>query len=166
MGGIYCTPNFDGSRTAGLVASSYAILISMGRNFYAENAKKIYEAVIKTKNFIKDKCELLEVIGDPAINGVSFTGKKVEFIYDILSKKGYHLNYLNNPTGIGFIFTSANVSFVDNFLKDLKEVHDDVLKGKCADKLGETAKLYGMAVQLPEVVAKNNLGCLADAILD
>ena len=39
MGGLYVTPSFDGSRTAGLIAASYAVLTSLGKNVYVNIAK-------------------------------------------------------------------------------------------------------------------------------
>ena len=164
-GGTYVTPSFEGSRTAGLIASSFAILTSMGKEFYANIAKEIYDAVIKTKEFIKKKCDLIEVIGDPIICGVSFTGKYIPYFYDLLSEKGYLVNYLYKPDAIGYIFTSANVHNVDQYLKDLKEVHDKIKKEK-PTKISDKAKLYGMAISLPQSVAKFALDMACDAALD
>lgn len=164
-GGLYFTPNFEGSRTAGLIASAYAIMTSLGKDYYTTNAKNLNNAVVKLKTFIKEKCPNLEVIGDPCICGVSFTGPKIEYIYDILGKKGYHLNYLNNPVGIGFIFTSANYTNVDQLIKDIEEANEKVLTEKDI-KLGNLTQMYGMSIQLPESVASSNLKVLGDAMLD
>ena len=164
-GGVYCTPSFEGSRTGGLIASSFAILTSMGKEFYANNAKEIYDAVIKTKNFIKKNMDLIEVIGDPSICGVSFTGKYIPYFYDLMSKRGYHVNYLNKPEGIGYIFTSANVKNVDLYLKDLKEVHDQI-KVERPKEVSETTKLYGMSYSLPESIAKSAMDAVVDAFID
>lgn len=165
MGGIYFTTSFEGSRTAGLIASAYAILTSLGKDHYTKMAIDIHNAVFKLKEFIEKDCELLQVIGDPCICGVSFTGSNIQYIYDLLSKRGYHLNYLNNPVGIGYIFTSANVKNIDQLINDLKEVHEEVKKGNLP-KLGDSAKLYGMAIELPESVAKYNLAIYGDSVLD
>ena len=165
VGGTYITPSFEGSRTAGLIASSFAILTSMGKEFYANYAKNIYDAVIKTKEFIKKKCDLIQVIGDPVICGVSFTGKYIPYFYDLLSEKGYSVNYLYQPEAVGYIFTSANVGNVDQYLKDLKEVHDKIKNEKPA-KISDKAKLYGMGITLPLSIAKNALDMICDAALD
>ena len=164
-GGIYITPSFEGSRTAGLIASSFAILTSMGREFYANNAKDIYDAVKKVREFIKKECDLIQVIGEPFVCGVSFTGKKIPFFYDLMTEKGYHINYLNQPEALGYIFTSANVHNVDNYIKDLKEVHDKIKKEN-PTKISDKTKLYGMSFALPESVAINSMDVIADAILD
>ena len=164
-GGTYVTPSFEGSRTAGLIASSYAVLTSMGKEFYAKNAKDIFDAVNKVREFIKKNCDIIEVIGEPYVCGVSFTGKYIPYFYDLMSEKGYHVNYLNQPEAIGYIFTSANVHNANAYMKDLKEVHDKIKKEQ-PKKISDKAKLYGMSYSLPESVAINALDVVADAILD
>ena len=165
LGGTYVTPSFEGSRTAALIASSYAIMTSLGKEFYANKAKEIHDAVIKVKNFIKKECDLIEVIGDPYICGVSFTGKYIPHFYDLMDKKGYHSNYLYEPIAFGYIFTSSNVGKVDQYIKDLKEVHDKIKKEKPA-KISDKAKLYGVGISLPLSVAKTALDVVGDTYLD
>ena len=165
LGGTYLTPSFEGSRTGGLIASSYAILTSMGKNFYADNARQIHNAVLKTREFIEKECDLIHVMGQPFVCGVSFTGQYIPNFYDLMSEKGYSVNYLNNPEGISFIFTSANVGNVDQYIKDLKEVHDKIKREK-PTKISDKAKLYGMSFSLPESVARNAMDVIVDAILD
>lgn len=165
LGGTYITPSFEGSRTAGLIASSYAVLTSMGKNFYAKNAKDIYQAVNKVKNFIRNECDLIKVIGDPFVCGVSFTGKYIPYFYDLLSQKGYHMNYLCGPIAVGYIFTSANVGNVNQYIKDLKEVHDKIKNNK-PEKISDKTKLYGMSFSMPESIAKYAMDIIGDAMLD
>ena len=165
MGGTYLTPSFEGSRTGGLVASSFAIMTSMGKEFYANNAKKIYDAVNKVKNFISKECDLIQVIGNPFVCGVSFKGKFIPYFYDLLNQKGYNINYLGNPEAIGYIFTSANVDNVDQYIKDLKEVHD-IIKNNKPNKISDKTKLYGMSFSMPESVAKYSIDVIGDAMLD
>lgn len=164
IGGVYCTPSFDGSRTGGLIAASYAILTSLGKNYYVNVAKKIHEAILKVKKASKN-FDLLEVIGDPFICGIAFTGPKCSFVYDLMSQKGWHLNFLQTPIGFSFIFTSANMDKVDNLIEDLKDSNDYV-KTHPELKLGEISKIYGMVVPVPESVAKLSTEVLIDALLE
>ena len=164
-GGLYLTSTLDGSRTAGIIAASYAVLCFLGKRYYVDIAIKIHEAVLKLKKFIKEKCHLIKVIGDPFINGVSFTGDKVEYFYDALEKKGWHINYIQNPVGCGFIFTSANVKNVDNLILDIEEIHKSIEEGKFG-KLGALTKLYGTALPLPLELTKDSMYALGDAMSD
>ena len=164
-GGTYITPGFEGSRTGALIAASYAILTSMGMKFYADSAKEIHDAVIKTKNFIKKNCDLIEVIGDPFICGVSFTGKYIGNFYDMINEKGFNVNYLTNPEGIGYIYTSANVHNAEDYMKCLKEINDK-LKIEKPKKTSDVVKLYGLSYTLPLNVAMNALENYSDYLLD
>ena len=164
-GGPYVTPGFEGSRTGALIAASYAILTSMGKEFYANNAKRINEAVIKVKEFIRKECDLIKVIGDPFICGVSFTGKYIPHFYDMISEKGFDVNYLNMPEGVGFIFTSANVDSAEEYMKALKEINDK-LKVEKPEKSSEQTKLYGLSYSLPLGIATDALECYPDVLLD
>ena len=164
-GSTYITPSFEGSRTGALIAASFAILTSMGKEFYSNNALEIYNAVKKVKEFIKKNCDLIEVIGNPFICGVSFTGKYIPNFYDMITEKGFAVNYLNSPEGIGFIFTSANVKNADNYMKTLKEINDK-LKIEKPQKCSEVAKLYGLSYNLPIGIATGAIESYPDIILD
>ena len=164
-GSTYITPSFEGSRTGALIAASFAILTSMGKEFYSNNALEIYNAVKKVKEFIKKNCDLIEVIGNPFICGVSFTGKYIPNFYDMITEKGFAVNYLNSPEGIGFIFTSANVKNADNYMKTLKEINDKV-KIEQPQKCSEVAKLYGLSYNLPIGIATDAIESYPDILLD
>ena len=164
-GSTYITPSFEGSRTGALIAASFAILTSMGKEFYSNNALEIYNAVKKVKEFIKKNCDLIEVIGNPFICGVSFTGKYIPNFYDMITEKGFAVNYLNSPEGIGFIFTSANVKNADNYMKTLKEINDK-LKIEQPQKCSEVAKLYGLSYNLPIGIATDAIESYPDILLD
>ena len=164
-GSTYITPSFEGSRTGALIAASFAILTSMGKEFFSNNALEIYNAVKKVKEFIKKNCDLIEVIGNPFICGVSFTGKYIPNFYDMITEKGFAVNYLNSPEGIGFIFTSANVKNADNYMKTLKEINDK-LKIEKPQKCSEVAKLYGLSYNLPIGIATDAIESYPDILLD
>lgn len=165
MGGLYLTPVIDGSRTGCIIAASYAVLTHLGKQYYRNVARRIHEAVMKVRKFITEKCSLLKVFGDPFICGVAFTGEKIDYFYDMLEKRHWHINYILNPTGCGFIFTSANMENDDLFIKDLGEIHQLILEGKL-EKLSDLTKLYGTALPLPIEVSKESLEILGDSMLD
>ena len=107
-GGMYCTPSFDGSRTGALIAAAYAVLITQGKNFYMNIAKTIHQCTMKVRKVIEEELDLLTVIGQPSICGVAFIGEKLDFIFDEMSRRGWHMNFLVEPRGLNFIFTYAN----------------------------------------------------------
>ncbi len=128
MGGLYPSPGLEGSRSPAFIVAAYAILCHIGKNRYVNQAKAIHEAVLKLKNFIKNKCPELEVLGDPQICSVAVTGPKSLFVHDQMTAKGWHMNMITNPSGFSFVITSANIENIENgvFLNDLKESYDYV----------------------------------------
>ena len=164
-GSTYMTPGFEGSRTGALIASSFAVLNSMGKEFYANNAKEIYDAVKKVKDFINKECDLIKVIGNPFVCGVSFTGKYIPYFYDKIVEKGFAVNYVNSPEGVGFIFTSANVKNAEYYMKSLKEIND-ALKIEKPKECSQVAKLYGFSYKLPIGIASEALESYPDLLLD
>jgi glutamate/tyrosine decarboxylase-like PLP-dependent enzyme len=128
MGGIYPSPGFEGSRTPVFTVSAYAIMLFLGKNRFINQAKAIHEAVLMIKNFVKKNLEELEVIGDPQICSIAITGKNVALVFDQMTQRGWHLNYINNPIGLSLVITSANLANVENgnFTKDLLDSYNFV----------------------------------------
>ena len=83
----------------------------------------------------------------------------------MITEKGFAVNYLNSPEGIGFIFTSANVKNADNYMKTLKEINDK-LKIEQPQKCSEVAKLYGLSYNLPIGIATDAVESYPDILLD
>jgi sphinganine-1-phosphate aldolase len=128
MGGVYPSPTICGSRTSAFVAASYSIMMYLGKLTYINQAKRINEAINKIKKFVKENCKEINVIGNPMVCVVAFTGKKIMYVFDEMNKKKWSLNIICNPQGFSFVITSANVENIDNgkFLNDLKESYDYV----------------------------------------
>lgn len=127
MGGTYPSPTIAGSRTPALMVCAYAILMKMGKNFYALQAKNINTMIEKIKDFAKKNFTRIHVIGDPKVCVIAFTGEKCSLIYDKMAAKKWHLNLINNPIGFSIAITSANLKEVEeNFCNDLKESYDYV----------------------------------------
>jgi sphinganine-1-phosphate aldolase len=129
MGGVYPSPSIAGSRSPAFVAAAYAILMYLGKNTYVNQAKKIYEAISKIKKFVKENCPEIQVIGNPCVCVIAFTGKKIMYLFDEMNRKKWALNIVCNPQGFSFVLTSANIKNVENgdFLKDLKDSYDYVI---------------------------------------
>ena len=127
MGGVYPSPTIAGSRSPALMICAYAIMLKKGRNFYANQAREIHDAIAKIKDFTQKNFKELRIIGDPQICVVAFTGLKCNIIYDLMSKKGWHLNLINNPIGFSIAITTANLKMVNSRLcEDIKQSYDFV----------------------------------------
>jgi len=167
MGGLYASPGFEGSRSPAFIVAAYSVMMYNGKNMYINQAKVIHEAVKKVKKFVKDKLEGLEVIGEPEICSVAITGPKATLVFDQMTNKGWHLNLINNPAGFNFVITITNVDNINNgsYLKDLESSLKDINENKNL-KLCETTRLYGLTLDLPESIVKENLDVICDSMLD
>jgi sphinganine-1-phosphate aldolase len=174
MGGTYPSPSLQGSRSPAMIAAAYAVMMYMGQNRYVSQAKAINEAVYKIKKFVKENFNNdIRVIGDPQICGVSLTGENILLIFDQMTERGWHFNTLSNPVGIGFVITSANIESVlkgseikGSYLYDLNESYWYVNENKHKLKLKEFTKMYGMSLNVPETIIRENFDIIVDSMLD
>ena len=122
-GGIYLSPGLSGSRSGGLVAATWAAMVSMGEEGYLEAARGIFETAAAIRDGIADIREL-EVIGDPTFL-VAFRAPELNIYHvnDQLIEKGWRLNALQLPPALHFCVTRPNTApgVAEAFLKDLRD---------------------------------------------
>jgi glutamate/tyrosine decarboxylase-like PLP-dependent enzyme len=122
-GGIYFSPGLSGSRSGGIVAATWAAMVSLGERGYLDIAKKIFETGAAIRSGI-DEIPDLEVIGDPTFL-VAFRSPELNIYHvnDHLVAKGWRLNALQLPAALHFCVTRPNTApgVVDAFLADLRD---------------------------------------------
>ncbi|KAF2723999.1 PLP-dependent transferase [Polychaeton citri CBS 116435] len=162
-GGVYASPSMAGSRPGALIAGCWASLMKLGEEGYIDTCLKIITAREKIEAAIRERESLnssLEIIGKPMVSVVAFKALPEEStppesqldIYDVadaLSKKGWHLNALQDPAAIHVAVTIPIVNAVNELITDLEDVVG-AFKGKSGGKKGDTAALYGVAGAMPE----------------
>ncbi|MCP5029621.1 MAG: aspartate aminotransferase family protein, partial [Actinomycetia bacterium] len=80
-GGKYCSPGIDGSRSGGLLAATWAAMVSLGREGYTEKARGIFETSFAMQDLVRSHSEL-RIIGEPSFC-FSFTSDELDI---------YHVN--------------------------------------------------------------------------
>ena len=145
-GGLYLSPGFAGSRSGGLIASTWASLVLMGQEGYKSAAKDIYTATQTIVEGIRKDIPEIQVVGDPLFL-LAFTSSELDvyLINDALKERGWRMNALQLPAGLHFCLTRPNTkdNVVEQYLKDLKE---SVAYAK--EKKGEAARsgaMYGFS---------------------
>ncbi|KAK8743596.1 hypothetical protein OTU49_001150 [Cherax quadricarinatus] len=167
QGGIYATATIAGSRSGGIVAASWAALVYHGHQGYVNYTRKI----IQTAKKIEEGCRAIPgifVYGKPDVSVVAI-GSNIFNIYtlsDNMSKRGWNLNALQFPSSIHLavtvLHTQPEVS--DRFLKDIREVTENILKNPTKDD-GDSAALYGMAQSIPDRTLVGEMAwCYLDAV--
>ena len=66
-GGLYTSPGMSGSRSGGIIAATWAAMVSLGREGYCSIAADIFRTAAELRGIIARHPEL-EVIGDPFFN--------------------------------------------------------------------------------------------------
>ena len=121
-GGLYLSPGFAGSRSGGLIASTWASLVLTGREGYQAAAKEIHSAAQRMVTGIRERLPQLEVIGDPLFL-VAFRSNTLDvyLVNDELKRRGWRMNALQLPAALHFCVTRPNTDpeVIDAFLDDL-----------------------------------------------
>jgi sphinganine-1-phosphate aldolase len=63
-GGKYCSPGMDGSRSGGLLAATWASMVSMGRRGYLDYAERIFATAAEMIDAVRSHPEL-RILGNP-----------------------------------------------------------------------------------------------------
>jgi len=166
-GGMYTTPTIAGSRSGGMIAQTWASMMSLGMKGYMQHTDDIMKvtrliaAGVKTISGIK-------LFGETDAMIVCFgsADDKQLNIYSIGDKmhgKGWSLNALQNPPCIHLCCTATHVNRANEFLKDLREAVEEV-RSNPGDKSGNAA-IYGMASSLPPGPVNELLKVYNDVVL-
>ena len=122
-GGIYFSPGLSGSRSGGIVAATWAAMVSLGEQGYLDIAQRIFTTAATIKAGIESIPEL-EVIGNPTFL-VAFRSKTLDIYHvnDHLIEKGWRLNALQLPPALHFCVTRPNTApeVAEAFVDDLRD---------------------------------------------
>jgi sphinganine-1-phosphate aldolase len=124
-GGKYCSPGIEGSRSGGLLAATWASLVSIGREGYMGYAKQIFETSAAMQEAVRSHPEL-SMLGDPTFL-FSFTANEGEFdvyhINDAMRPKGWRFNGQQYPNALHMAVTRPQTQpgVAEAFARDLDE---------------------------------------------
>ena len=146
-GGKYCSPGMDGSRSGGLLAATWASMVSLGRQGYLDYARQIFETASRMRAAVESHPEL-RIIGDPTFC-FSFTSDAAFDIYhvnDFMKLRGWRFNGQQYPNAIHMAVTRPQTQpgVVDAFTSDLAEAVPYAVEHE-ADTPGSAAVYGGVA---------------------
>ena len=130
-GGLYLSPGLAGSRSGGLLASTWAALVTVGSENYLQYADEIYATAQAIRAGV-DALPELEVIGDPTFLVAFKAADSAEpidiyLVNDALKDRGWRLNSLQLPPALHFCVTRPNTQegVAEDFIAALAEAVDD-----------------------------------------
>ncbi len=122
-GGKYCSPGMDGSRSAGLLAATWASMVHLGKEGYLKYAKMIFETAKEMIGAVRSHAEL-RIIGNPTFL-FSFTSDEFDIyhINDFMKLKGWRFNGQQYPNALHMAVTRPQTQpgVAAEFASDLTE---------------------------------------------
>jgi len=122
-GGMYASPGMGGSRSGGLIAATWAVMVSLGREGYLAKARRVFETAFAMQAEVKKHPEL-RLMGSPTFC-FSFTsdGFDVYHVNDAMKQRGWRFNGQQFPSAIHMCVTGPQTQpgVVERFGADLAE---------------------------------------------
>jgi len=122
-GGAYASPGLAGSRSGGLLAATWASMMSLGKAGYREKAGKIFDTAFAMQGAVSKHPEL-KLMGKPTF---CFSFSSDEFniyhVNDFMKTRGWRFNGQQNPDAIHMCVTGPQTQegVVDAFATDLAD---------------------------------------------
>lgn len=168
-GGKYHSPGIQGSRSVGLLAATWAAMVSLGHEGYLRQAKAIFETSYAMQDVIRRHPEL-QILGKPSFC-FAFSSNQFDIyhINDFMKHRGWRFNGQQYPNAIHMCVTKpqSQPGVVEAFASDLAEA---VKFGReHADEAPASAAIYGgLPFEVPGLreMVTDALHGLMDAMLD
>jgi len=122
-GGKYCSPGIEGSRSGGLLAATWAAMVSLGWDGYLRYAREIFATSARMQAAVRSHPEL-RILGQPTFL-FSFTSDEfdVYHVNDFMRLRGWRFNGQQYPNALHMAVTRPQTQpgVADTFAADLAE---------------------------------------------
>jgi sphinganine-1-phosphate aldolase len=142
-GGKYFSPGMEGSRSDGLLAATWASLVSIGREGYRTYAKRIFDTAAAMQEAVRSHPEL-RIMGEPTFL-FAFTSDEFDIYHvnDEMKRRGWRFNGLQYPNALHMTVTRPQTKpgVVESFAEDLDAAVSYARDH--GDEPAESTALYG-----------------------
>lgn len=149
-GGIYASPNMQGTRPGGVMAGTWTVMKHLGREGYKSMANEVMDTVEKLQSEIRSMPEI-EIISDPdmSIFAVQSVDDDVDIwvVDQILADQGWAIERQQDPPSIHLSVIHQHVKMIDEFINDFK---DAVEEAKTTEMDEKPAPMYGLSAFLED----------------
>jgi glutamate/tyrosine decarboxylase-like PLP-dependent enzyme len=122
-GAKYTSPGMEGSRSSGLLAATWASMVSLGRSGYLRYAKQIFDTAAHMQEAVRSHPEL-RIIGSPTFL-FSFTSDEFDIylVNDFMRERGWRFNGQQYPNALHMAVTRPQTAdgVADAFATDLAD---------------------------------------------
>ncbi|MHB8492318.1 MAG: pyridoxal phosphate-dependent decarboxylase family protein, partial [Solirubrobacteraceae bacterium] len=107
-GGLYASPGIAGSRSGGIIAATWAAMVTMGVRGYMELAERILQTTNRLREGVA-ALGALRLLGRSHFM-VAFGSEELDIMHvnDALKERGWRMNALQHPPGLHFCVTLPN----------------------------------------------------------
>ena len=127
-GGKYCSPGMDGSRSGGLLAATWASMVSLGRQGYLDHARRIFGTAASMQDAVRSHDEL-RLLGNPTFcfsfttTGEGAGAFDIYHVNDFMRQRGWRFNGQQYPNAIHMAVTRPQTQpgVAEAFTVDLAE---------------------------------------------
>ena len=142
-GGKYCSPGMDGSRSGGLLAATWAAMVSLGRAGYRRYAERIFATSAAMQEAVSSH-DSLRLIGAPTFL-FAFTSDEydVYHVNDFLRTRNWRLNGQQYPNALHMAVTrpQTHEGVVERWRADLSDAVDYALAHRA--EAAKSGAIYG-----------------------
>jgi glutamate/tyrosine decarboxylase-like PLP-dependent enzyme len=142
-GGKYFSPGIEGSRSDGLLAATWASLVSIGHESYRDYAKRIFETSAAMQEAVRSHAEL-RIMGEPTFL-FAFTSDEFDIYHvnDEMKRRGWRLNGLQYPNALHMTVTRPQTQpgVAEAFANDLDAAVS--YAGERGEEPAESSAVYG-----------------------
>src|SRR5215213_7314025 len=134
LGGLYASPNLQGTRSGAPMAAAWAVMRHLGVDGYVELTRRTLEAADRMRSGIA-AIDGVRVLGDGTLHVVAMAaapsgagraspgacepGLEVFAVGDLLHDRGWHLDRQRPPDSLHATVSQGNAATMDAFLADL-----------------------------------------------
>jgi glutamate/tyrosine decarboxylase-like PLP-dependent enzyme len=144
-GGKYCSPGIEGSRSGGLLAATWAAMVTIGRSGYRHYAEQIFSTSAEMQAGVRSHPEL-RILGEPTFL-FSFTSDEfdVYHVNDFLRMRDWRLNGQQYPNALHMAVTRPQTQpgVAEAFVADLAEAVTYAKEQHAAGATPQSGFIYG-----------------------
>ena len=141
-GGLYASPGIAGSRSGGLIAATWAAMVTIGEAGYLDIARRIFATGAAIRAAVEG-VPALALIGAPTFC-IAWRSDEVDIYHvnDALKERGWRMNSLQLPPALHFCVTLPNTEpgVADAFAADLAAAVEDA---RTAEGPPRSGAVYG-----------------------
>lgn len=140
LGGMYATPNLQGTRSAVPMAAAWAVMQHLGADGYVELTRDLLENADRIRGHV-DTVDGVRVLGDPqfhllAIASDPDSGSSIDVfaLGDALGERGWFHDRQGPPDSLHLTVSNGNAAVIDEWGEALVDAATEVRNSTAADR--------------------------------